>query len=119
MTIASNRQTGSNSDPDRTWVLVVAATGWVVLTTVVVLLATGTWSIGSVGQAPDRPARTQNPSTGQNGSPETDRKTPVPRQRTPQPTSPRGPSPRADREGLVYAGSARAMIPLQRDPRDR
>ena len=52
MTTASNHT--ATTQAGRSWVLVLATTGWVVLTTVAVLLATGTWSIGS--NQSDRPA---------------------------------------------------------------
>jgi hypothetical protein len=95
---------------------VVAATGWAVLTTVAVLLATGTLS---VGRSPvDKPNQTQNPGTDQFNPGQKVVRTPIPRQRTPYPL-PQVPTSRADQEGLVYAGSPLAMIPRQPTAHDR
>jgi len=84
VTTASNHI--STTQAGRSWVLVLATTGWVVLTTVAVLLATGTWSIeanqSNRSNQPNRPA---------------------------QPTPP--PTPRA--ADLVDAGSAVALLPRQ------
>ena len=120
MTTASNHHLGSAAGGDRTWVLVVAAAGWAVLTTVAVLLATGTLSVGRSPVV--KPSQTQTPGTDQN-NPDTNRnqkvgRTPVPRQRTPYP-APRMPTSRADRERLVYAASPMAMIPRQASAHDR
>ena len=62
MTSASNHHAGPAGDEDRTWILVVAATGWAVLTTIVVLLAVGTWSVDS-----SPTTRITNPGISQNG----------------------------------------------------
>ena len=56
--IVPNQHTGSTAGANRTWILILAITGWVVLTTVAVLLATGTLSIGQPtgGESPSDPA---------------------------------------------------------------
>lgn len=112
MTTASNFHHGSATGAGRRWVLVVAATGWMALTTVSVLLATGTWSIGP---APLPQQRTGPPPTAPVPKPSA---SPVPSPRStpvvpsaPVPT-PRIPAPRAA-PGLIYAGSALALIPRQ------
>jgi hypothetical protein len=105
VTIASHHHTGSTPPDDRAWILVIATTGWVVLTAVAVMLATG--------------AMAGSASVGEPGPP-TERM-PVPQQRAPlrpthQPTD-RPPTARADREGLVHPGAALALIPRQRPDR--
>ena len=104
MSITSSQHPGSGRSADRTVTLVLAATGWVILTTVAVLLATGTWSIGA-GRV-NRPAQTEKPDQ----TPTTDQ-TPTPDQTatTDQtPTPGRSPASDSDR------GARRAPVPPQR-----
>jgi hypothetical protein len=99
VTIVPNQHTGSAAGADRTWILVLAVTGWVVLTTVAVLLASGTWS---VGQASDSEVpRPRDPSSGVDA--------PLPRSLDrAQP-----PAPRADQQASIHTVSVLALIPRQ------
>jgi hypothetical protein len=62
VTIIPNQHTGSTAGADRTWILVLAVTGWVVLTTVAVLLASGTLSVGHASD--DDAPRPRDPASG-------------------------------------------------------
>jgi hypothetical protein len=101
VTIIPNQHTGSTAGADRTWILVLAVTGWVVLTAVAVLLASGTWSVGQASD--DDSPRPRHPSSGVDE--------PLPR--TLDRSQPRAPRPRADHEGLIHAVSVMALIPRQ------
>jgi hypothetical protein len=110
--MASQQHSGSDAGGGRTWIVVVAATGWVAVTTVAVLLATGVWSVDQVvGDDRGEPSRVQNPGPDEERGPE---RTP-----TPTPSQVRPPSPRADHEGLIYAGSPLALVPRQATAHDR
>jgi hypothetical protein len=101
MTIIPNQHTGSTAGADRTWVLVLAVTGWLVLTTVAVLLATGTLS---VGQASDNDSpRPPDPSRGMD-------------QQVPRPLDqvrPRASATRTDHQGRLHPVSVLTLIPRQ------
>jgi hypothetical protein len=99
VTIIPNQHRGSTAGADRTWMLILAVTGWVVLTTVAVLLASGTWSVGQTSDGD--PPRPQDPAPGVD----------EPMPRTLGRSQP--PAPRADHEGLDYAVSVLALIPRQ------
>ena len=100
MTIASHHHRGTNAGEGRPWIVVVAATGWVVVTTVAVLLATDVWSV-------DRMVGGEQSGGGELG----------PAQRSPTRTTP--PAPRVDHEGLAYTGSPLALVPRQAAAHDR
>jgi hypothetical protein len=113
--MASQQHSGSDAGGGRTWIVVVAATGWVAVTTVAVLLASGVWSVdqvvGGEHSRPGEPSRVQNPGPDEEHATE--------RTSTPTPSPVRPPSPRADHEGLVYAGSPLALVPRQATAHDR
>ena len=101
MTTASNREFWSTAVNravgHRTWIAILAAAGWLLLTTVALLLAARTWS------APEAPVgdRTVTPE------PNSDRA-------AAGPALPRGSrAPRAPRETVIDLRSAAALIPRQ------
>jgi hypothetical protein len=95
MTTASNREFWSiavnRAVRHRTWIAILAAVGWLLLTTVALVLAARTWS------APDAPIgdRTVAPE------PNSDRAAGVPT------------LPRAGRESIIDLRAAAALIPRQ------
>ena len=108
MTTASNVTADiGNHHPadDRTWITVLATTGWVVLTTATVLLATGVWAV------PGSPGDDSIPATG-SGCERPAGNLAVPRPRSSEPGSP--PSAGPDRTGPAPQRSSHPVAPRPR-----
>jgi hypothetical protein len=99
---------------DRAWVAVLAATGWVVLTTATLLLATGVWS------APGSSADDQTGTPGPSCQPVSGIAVPRPRGTEPSAprttTPPRSPQPVAPRPRVSPDQQALIMARIPRQP---
>jgi hypothetical protein len=110
---ASNFNFGPTDEPrtgdDRPWIAALAATGWVALTTITVLLATGVWDVPGNTPTTDQPAvapascRTA-PSAAI---------VPQPRTTLPRTTQPRPVLPRAPQQQTLDRHAVMALIPRQ------